>query len=146
MSRVIVWLSVAALVGCNVSTPLLPGGMIGGTWGGQTAALMADDTSAHIHISCTYGNVHQPIIPDADNRFIVTGEYNVRAYPVDLGVFHPATFYGSISGRKMLLSVVLTDTAVTLGPVTVVYGQEPGIVNCPICRTPAERARRMGKR
>jgi len=33
----------------------------------------------------------------------------------------------------MTLSVTLTDTAVTLGPVTLVLGQEPRMGPCPIC-------------
>lgn len=107
-----------------------------GTWGGKDAGLIVDDTSAHGHIGCTYGNVHQPIVAGLGGWFDVPGEYNITAHPVDLGVLHPARFTGWTDGRVMLLTVALTDTAVRLGPVRLVLGQEPGMVICPICRRP----------
>jgi hypothetical protein len=132
----------ALLAGCGVASVLMPDGSVGGNWGGENAALMADDTSAHVHIGCTYGDAHQVIIPDANGRFDVTGLYNVSAVPVDAGVFHPAHFTGVVTGRTMSLTVTLSDTARTLGPVTVVFGQQPNMGPCPICRSPAERARK----
>lgn len=130
------------LASCGSSSVLMPGGIVGGTWGGNDAALMADDTSAHVHIACTYGNVHQAVVPDANGRFDVVGEYNVRAFPVDAGVFHPAHFTGTVAGRLLSLTVTLSDTAQTLGPVTLVFDQQPNMGPCPICRSPLERARR----
>src|SRR2546429_7725311 len=116
----------AALLGpCDLMNSSQPPGPVFGTWGGNNAGLMADDTSAHVHIGCTYGNVHQQIVPDADGKFDVAGEHNITAHPVDAGVFHPARFSGVIAaGRIMTLTVTLTDTAVTLGPVTLAYGKE----------------------
>ena len=105
-----------------------------GTWGGENAALIADDTSAHVHIGCTYGNVSQQIVPDDQGRFDVPGVQNITAHPVDLGVLHPARFTGRIIGRQMELTVRLTDTTVTLGPVLLVYSKEPRMGPCPICR------------
>ena len=107
---------------------------LAGTWGGENAALIADDTSAHVHIGCTYGNVHQQIITDADGRFDVPGEQNITAHPVDRGILHPARFSGRVSGGVMTLTVTLTDTSVTLGPVKLAFGQEPRMGPCPICR------------
>jgi hypothetical protein len=131
-----------ALAACGDSSVLLPNGAVGGNWGGDNAALMADDTSAHVHIGCTFGDAQQQIIPGSNGRFDVTGVYNVSAYPVGLGVFHPAHFTGVVSGRLMSLTVTLSDTARTLGPVTLTFDQQPNMGPCPICRSPAERARR----
>jgi hypothetical protein len=39
-----------------------------------------------------------------------------------------------VIGRSLRLTVQLTDTAVTLGPVRLRLGTEPGMVMCPICR------------
>ena len=114
----------AALAGCTAS-PFPPGAMVGGTWGGDAAVLMADDSSAHFHIGCTYGNVHQPIVLDLNSRFDMAGEHNITAYPIDLGIFHPARLTGSIDGRTMTLRVTLTDTAVTLGPAVLKFNEEP---------------------
>jgi len=55
---------------------------------------------------------------------------------VNRGITHPATFTGRIVGETMTLTVSLTDTARVLGPVTLVYGKEPHMGPCPICRVP----------
>ena len=125
----------AAVLGpCDPSSPLRPPKGILGLWGGENAALIADDSSAHVHIGCTYGNIHQLIVPDADGRFVVPGEQNIIAHPVDAGIFHPAQFSGRITGNNMTLTITLTDTTVTLGPVQLSFGKEPRMGPCPICR------------
>src|SRR3982074_610238 len=97
-------------------TGLKPPKDLAGTWGGENAALMVDDTSAHIHIGCTYGNIHQQLIPHACGRCEFPGEHNITAHPVDRGILHPARFSGQVSGGVMTLTVTLTDTTVTLAP------------------------------
>jgi hypothetical protein len=126
---------------CELATAL-KGGVVVGTWGGENAGLIADDTSAHVHIGCTYGNIPEGIVPDPSGRFDVPGVQNITAHPVDLGVLHPARFHGRVAGGQMTLTVTLTDTAVTLGPVQLVFGKEPRMGPCPICRKPGE-AKRM---
>ena len=71
-----------------------------------------------MHIGCTYGNIKQAIVVNADGRFDVPGVQNITAHPVDLGVLHPARFTGRIRGGVMTLTIALTDTSVTLGPVS----------------------------
>jgi hypothetical protein len=124
-----------ALLGCGSSLhPLEP--LLVGTWGGDNAGLIATDSSAHVHIGCTVGDIHQQLVADSSGRFDVQGIYNITAYPVYRGPDHPARFSGQIVGRVMSLTVTLTDTAVTLGPVLLTYGKEPRMGPCPICRTP----------
>ena len=124
-----------ALVACSAvtSTPVTE---VAGTWGGDNAGLIVDKDNAHVHIGCTVGDAVGPIRPDPDGRFVATGTYNVDAYPVDRGIIHPASFTGRIVGETMTLSVTLTDNGQTLGPVTLVYGKEPTMGPCPICRVP----------
>ncbi len=124
----------ALVVACTDGDLLPPQGSLVGTWGGDDAGLIASDSSAHVHVGCTKGDITRSIIPDEHGRFDVMGEYNITAYPVDRGILHPARFIGQVDGRRMTLTVVLTDTAVSFGPVTLTYGQEPGMRNCPICR------------
>jgi len=133
--------ALTTLVQCNLG-PFSTGDIVGGTWGGMNAGLMADDTSAHIHIGCTYGDVHQGIVLDKGNRFDVAGEHNITAFPVDRGILHPARYTGSIDGRTMTLRVTLTDTAVSLGPVTLTFGKDPIMGPCPICFGTRARLRR----
>jgi hypothetical protein len=118
-------------------------GIVVGTWGGENAGLIADDTSAHVHIACTFGNVAQGIEPGTDGRFDVPGSYVLRAYPVYVGPSLPARFQGTVTGRSLTLMVVVqdtvADTTVTLGPVKLYLGREPQMQMCPICRKPGER-------
>ena len=132
-------LGFAVLAACD--NPFPPGATVLGTFGGNNAGLLADDTSAHVHIGCTYGDLHQPIVLDPNSRFDLPGEQNITAYPVGPGVLHPARFTGSIDGRTMTLTVTLTDTAVTLGPVSMTFEKQPNMGPCPICFGNRARAR-----
>ena len=125
-------------LGC-ASTTGTPITDVTGTWGGDDAGLIATDTSAHVHIGCTLGDVKGHIVADAQGHFTVSGTYNVDAVPIDRGILHPAQFTGQITGNSMILTVVLTDTGRQVGPVTLVFGKEPKMGPCPICRVPGER-------
>jgi len=118
---------------CGDSEPTPPLGSLVGTWGGDDAGFIVADTGAHAHIGCTKGDVMGAIVPDESGRFDAVGEYNINAYPIDMGIRHPARFIGQVDGRVLSLTVVLTDTVVSFGPVSLTYGREPGMVICPIC-------------
>jgi len=135
MARITVTLAMFAAFACyNASSaPIIE---VAGTWGGDNAGLIVSNTDVHVHIGCTLGDALGPIRPDANGRFETTGTYNVDAYPVDRGITHPAKFTGQITRRTMTLTVTLTDTARVLGPVTLVFGKEPKMGPCPICRVP----------
>ena len=126
-------LTLAATLACRdrLAAPITE---VTGTWGGENAGLVVSDSTVHVHIGCTLGDAGGPIHPDADGRFELVGTYNVDAHPVDRGIVHPARFAGRIMGRTMTLTVTLTDTTLQLGPVALVYGREPKMGPCPICR------------
>jgi hypothetical protein len=105
-----------------------------GTWGGDEAGMVVSAEGAHVHVRCTVGDVEPPIALDPQGRFDAPGRHNVDAFPVNRGIFHPARYSGSTDGRNLVLTVRLTDTGQTLGPVGLVLGLEPRMVNCPICR------------
>jgi len=128
-----------AALACH-NTLSAPVGEITGTWGGEDAGLIASDTSAHVHIGCTLGDTKSVIRPDSHGHFDVEGTFNVDAYPVDRGIFHPARFVGDVSGNSLTLTVTLTDNGRVLGPVKLTYGKEPKMGPCPICRKPHRRA------
>ena len=135
MTRIFVLPSLFAVLACSAATSTHITEVLG-TWGGDNAGLIVSNTDVHIHIGCTLGDAVGPIRPDANGRFEATGTYNVDAYPVDRGIVHPASFTGQIIGQTMTLTVSLTDTARVLGPVTLMYGKEPKMGPCPICRVP----------
>jgi len=135
MARITVILSMLATLACY-NTSSAPITEVAGTWGGDNAALIVTNTDVHVHIGCTLGDAVGPIHPDANGQFEATGTYNVDAYPIDRGITHPARFTGQISGQTMTLTVTLTDTARVVGPVKLVYGAEPKMGPCPICRVP----------
>jgi hypothetical protein len=135
MTRISVLPSIFAILACSAatSTPITD---VVGTWGGENAGLIVTNNEVHVHIGCTLGNATGPIRADANGRFETTGTYNVDAYPVDRGILHPAAFSGQIVGQTMTLTVTLTDNGQVVGPVTLVYGKEPKMGPCPICRVP----------
>lgn len=114
-----------------------------GTWGGKNAGMLAEDTVAHVHIGCTYGDIHGRVPLDS-GRFDITGSYLLRAYPIAMGPTMPARFTGHVLGRSLIFTVTVTDTVehttTTLGPVSVTFGKEPQMGPCPICATPGGRA------
>ena len=135
MARILLFFAILAAVACSAATSTRITDVVG-TWGGDNAGMIVSGTDVHVHIGCTLGDAVGPIRTDANGRFEATGTYNVDAYPVSRGILHPATFSGQIVGLTMTLTVSLTDTARVLGPVTLIYGKEPKMGPCPICRVP----------
>ena len=120
-------------VACGGS-PVAPHVLPAGTWGGDNAGLLVRGDGAHGHIGCTLGEITGLIPLDTEGRFDISGVWNVDAFPVDRGILHPARLTGRANGRTLMLSVRLTDTGQVLGPVLLVFGREPRMENCPICR------------
>ena len=113
--------------------------VIQGTWGGDNAGLIVNLDDVHVHIGCTLGDANGPVTTDMNGHFDASGTYNVDAYPINRGIEHPARFSGDIVGNTMTLTVSLTDTARTLGPVVLTFGKQPQMGPCPICRVPKRR-------
>ena len=140
--KALLLLVLVATGACSAATSTGANLQIAGTWGGDNAGLIVNLDDIHVHIGCTLGDATGPIRTDANGRFEAIGTYNVDAYPVDRGILHPAKFSGDINGQTMTLTVTLTDITRVLGPVTLIYGEEPKMGPCPICRVPKSRSRR----
>jgi hypothetical protein len=108
-----------------------------GTWGGSGGAMMVADTSMHLHVGCTYGDVSGRVLV-VNGEFDVHGSYMLRAFPVAVGPAVPARFAGKVVGKTATITVTVDDTVqhqtVTEGPVTVTLGATPQLGPCPICR------------
>ncbi|HJU75866.1 MAG TPA: hypothetical protein VJ717_19145 [Gemmatimonadaceae bacterium] len=124
---------------CSVNQSTLPGDRLAvGTWGGENAGVLVNDTTAHVHVACTLGNFPMPVQPNASGEFTVAGTYVLRAFPVHVGPDLPAQFTGRIQGTRLTLTIAVNDTVekktVQLGPVDVTFGREPRMGPCPICK------------
>lgn len=108
-----------------------------GTWGGNGAGVIVQDTSMHVHIGCTFGDVSGRV-PVNNGSFDVNGSYMLRAYPITIGPTVPARFTGTVVGKNMTITVTVNDTVahqtVVKGPVVVTLGDTPQLGPCPICR------------
>jgi hypothetical protein len=131
----------AIAAACSAVTTDLPpsdGKIALGTWGGDTAGMIVADTSLHLHIGCTFGDVSGRVSLDASGRFDVTGSYMLRAFPIAIGPSVPARFVGRLDGSTLTVTATVNDTVqkqtVVLGPVSVTYLKEPKMRVCPICR------------
>jgi hypothetical protein len=141
--RIAPLIAAVLLIGCTEDDAILP--LLGdelavGTWGGQNAGVLVDDSLAHVHVGCTLGNFPRPATIDQEGHFSVSGEYVLRAYPVAIGPSLPAQFAGTLRGRNLTLTVAVNDTTqqklVLLGPVNLTFDREPRLGPCPICRVP----------
>ena len=135
---------VAVLAACAEPTlsPVVDGRLAVGTWGGQDAGVVVTSEGIHIHVGCTFGNIVGNVTIDAAGRFTAEGSYVIRAYPVQTGASLPAQFSGRIAGTALTLAVAVHDTVeqrvVAVGPVTVLFGREAEMLQCPICQVPGQ--------
>ena len=151
LSRVLSTAAAAAIVALAAACPdsdrvAGPGASVAiGTWGGDNAGVIVNDTIAHVHIGCTFGDIPGPVILNGDGRFAASGTYVLRAYPVYIGPTLPAQFTGTVEGKTLTITATVNDTVakttVIKGPVTVTLGTDPRLGPCPICTVPGARMR-----
>jgi hypothetical protein len=125
----------------NTPMPLAAGSRLAlGTWGGNNVALTATDSLTHVHVGCTFGDFPGDIALDANGHFAVDGAYMLHAFPVAVGPSMPAQLSGQVQGNTLTFAIAVNDTTakqvVSVGPGTVVLGQEPIMGACPVCLIP----------
>lgn len=132
--------SVMLSLGCSGTVANLSpfsGQLAVGTWGGDASGMIVSDTSMHLHIGCTYGDVSGRVAV-TNGAFDVSGSYMLRAYPIAVGPTVPARFTGKVTGNVATITATVDDTVqhqtVVKGPVTVTLGETPRLGPCPICR------------
>ena len=129
-------------VACSAAPTVCPveGELPLGTWGGDSAGLIVSDTSVHLHVGCTFGDVSGRIHVNADGTFDAEGSYMLHAFPVAVGPTDPARFTGKVVGATATILATIDDTAqhqtVIHGPVVVSLGVTPRLGPCPICARP----------
>jgi hypothetical protein len=111
----------------------LPSVLPQGTWGGRDAGLVVTAQGVHVHLGCTIGDIAGRVAIGPGGSFEASGQHNVDAFPVDLGILHPARYSGRLHGDdRLTIEAVLLDTGRRLGPLEAFLGREPQL-ECPIC-------------
>jgi hypothetical protein len=111
-----------------------PGVPLDGAWGAEHLSLIADGQGAALEYDCATGAIDDPLVPDAEGRFDLTGTHTLEhGGPVQVGEdpdIHPARYEGRIVGRTLTLTVTLTDTGDAVGTFALVKGQDGRVYKC----------------
>ena len=107
-----------------------PGTKIEGLWGAEHLELLAESNGALLEYDCASGTIDSPLILDANGEFNLLGTHTVGGGPVNLDdppEAQPARFQGRVQGKRLELTVRLTNTGVVIGPYILIRG-EPGLL------------------
>ncbi len=103
-------------------------------WGGPHISVEVTESGAQLNYDCAHGTIDQPIAPDANGKFAVSGTHTQeRGGPVraDEGNSRPpARYTGTVEGQTMTFTVTLRDTNEVVGTYTVTHGKAGRIVKC----------------
>jgi len=106
-----------------------------GVWGGDHVTLtIADGGGSHLEFDCAHGSTPGPLILDGHGSFAAPGLF-VREHggPIREGDppdAHPATYAGTVTARRMQLTVWLTPTNDLIGTFTLTQGVTGRVVKC----------------
>jgi hypothetical protein len=122
-----------ALLAC-ADSGTSPPTLITGEWGGDHAGLIATPDSGTMEYDCAVGRITEPMRPDGDGQFTVIGTHTPgHGGPIRIDEVlpkRPARYTGRVAGDKLTLTVVMTDSAVTVGTFELVRGRSPRVFKC----------------
>ncbi len=105
-----------------------------GTWGGKHISMTIVDSSITLEYDCARGTIDEPLEPDEQGRFEVTGIHIIEhGGPIrsdEIPDKHPALYKGKIEENVMTLTVILTDRETVFGEFTLTHGDYPEIYKC----------------
>jgi len=102
--------------------------IVNGIWGGDHIRLEVTGHSATIEYDCANGTIDGPLVVDGRGNFKLTGTH-VREHggPIrrgESGNARRARYSGWTDGKRMTLTVVLSDAKETVGIFTLIRGNE----------------------
>lgn len=104
-----------------------------GTWGGDHISMSVGETT-RVELDCAHGSIASPIVIDSQRQFGASGTFVLEHggpvrndEPEDA---HPASYSGSISGDRMLLTIRLTESNQTVGAFSLSRGSQGRVVKC----------------
>ena len=100
-----------AVAACH-SNPTGPndGPLAIGRWTGDGACLSVADAGCNLAVGCGHGQFPRPTLR-ADGTFAVDGTYRIEAGPISIEPAPPAHFSGSMTGSRLMLTVVPSITS-----------------------------------
>lgn len=104
-----------------------------GLWGGKSTLLNVGEGGAGVDFSCAHGAIEQPLRLDQKGGFDLPGVYVRESFgPQREGEerSQPARYQGSVSGQTMTLTIKLTQTNETIGPMTLTLGRMTRLHKC----------------
>jgi hypothetical protein len=101
----------AFVSGCH-SSPTAPNSspLAIGQWTGDGACLSVANTGCNLVVGCGHGQFPRPTLR-ADGTFAVDGTYRIEAGPISIEPAPPAHFSGSMTGSRLMLTVVPSITS-----------------------------------
>ena len=136
MKNLILYISLLLIVwifysGCGSNVSQID---LKGTWGGEHIGILVSDSSATLEYDCAHGTIDEPIIPDDEGKFEVSGvhvfEHGGPIRSDEVLDEHPALYKGHIVGNEMTLILVLTDTDTEIDTFSLTSGVNPLIYKC----------------
>jgi hypothetical protein len=122
----------AASAGC--STGVAPPALVLGDWGGDHAGLVATPDSGTLEYDCAAGRITEPIHPLSDGSIFVIGTHTPgHGGPIRIDEVlpkRPARYTGRVNGDQLTLTVVMTDSNVTVGTFDLYRGRAPHVFKC----------------
>ena len=105
-----------------------------GDWGGEHAGLIASADSGVLEYDCAAGRITEPLITRADGTIDWRGTHTPgHGGPARIDEAlprRPARYTGMLAGARLSLTVVMTDSNVTVGTFTLVRGASPHVFKC----------------
>ena len=111
-----------------------PPAIITGDWGGDHAGLIATADSSTLEYDCAAGRITEPLRPHSDGSFTAVGTHTPgHGGPIRIDEAlpkRPARYTGRVDGDHLSLTVVMTDSAVTVGTFDLYRGRSPHVFKC----------------
>jgi hypothetical protein len=105
-----------------------------GSWGGPHIGLTLTAEGGQVEYDCAHGTIDKPIVPDRAGRFEVPGthtaEHGGPVHEGEEGAGRPARYQGKLAGKRMTLTVTLTDTGDDVGTFTLTRDATPRLTKC----------------
>lgn len=105
-----------------------------GDWGGEGIGLTVEDKGAKMQFDCAEAEITEKLMIDGKGNFSAKGNFLRRTPgPIRLKMLpkpQPAKFVGKITGKKMTLKVVLTETDEEIGNYRLERGKTAKIRRC----------------